>query len=102
MLKLVNAIDVTKQGPLFEELVTHLGKSDDSNRLTLLSKILNQSVALKFGKRISLSSVAIITQALNNLIQKQAPKLKELETETRVELAETLGLLYYFKHGNLM
>lgn len=29
-LKLVNDIDVFKQGPIFEELVTHLGKSDDA------------------------------------------------------------------------
>ena len=102
MLKLVNAIDTTKQGTLFEELVTHLSKSDNSNRLTLLFQIMNQSVALKFGRRISSASVVIMTQALNNLIQKQAVKLKELNTETRVELAETLGLLYYFKHGNVM
>jgi hypothetical protein len=68
LLKLVNAIDTTKQGPIFEELVTHLSKSDNSDRLTLLFQIMNQSVALKFGRRVSAASVVIMTQALNNLI----------------------------------
>ena len=80
LLKLVNAIDVKKLSPIFEDLVPHLGKSDDANRLTLLFKVFNQSVALKFGRRIDMASLVVITQALNNLVQKQAAKLKELPT----------------------
>ena len=60
------------------------------------------SVALKFGRRISQTAVVIATQALNNLVQKQGAKLRELPTETKAELAETLGLLFYFKHTNVM
>ena len=67
---MVNAIDIKKLSFIFGELVTHLAKPDDSTRLTLLFKIFNQSVALKFGKRINESSVLVITQALNNLVQK--------------------------------
>ena len=59
-------------------------------------------MALKFGRRISQGSVVVITQALNNLVQKQANSLMELPRETRAELAGTLGLLYYFKHSNVM
>ena len=44
----------------------------------------------------------MITQALNNLVQKQADSLMGLPMETRAELAGTLGLLYYFKHSNVM
>ena len=67
-LKLVNAIDTLKLSTILEELVKHLALPDDAIRLALLSKILNQSVALKFGKRIDQSSVVVLTQALNNLI----------------------------------
>ena len=67
-LKLVNEIDVNKLGPVFEQLVANLGKVDDSNRLELLFKVFNTSVALKFGRRINQASVIVITQALNNLV----------------------------------
>ena len=68
ILKLVNEIDTTKLDAIFEEVVRHLAKSDDTARLTLLFKIFNQSVALKFGRRINQGSVVIMTQALNNLV----------------------------------
>ena len=68
LLKLVNAIDVHKLGAIFELLVKHLAKGEEPSRLTLLFKVLNQSVALKFGRRISQGSVVVITQALNNLV----------------------------------
>ena len=80
----------------------HLSKVDESSRLELLFKVFNTSVALKFGRRISQASVIVITQALNNLVQKQNAKLLELPLATRTELAETLGLLYYFKHASVM
>ena len=59
---------VNKLGPVFEQLVANLGKVDDSNRLELLFKVFNTSVALKFGRRINQASVIVITQALNNLV----------------------------------
>lgn len=49
-----------------------------------------------------MNSLVVITQALNNIVQKQQQMVRELPRETRTELAETLGLLYYFKFGNLM
>ena len=64
--------------------------------------MLNQSVALKFGRRISQSTVVVIVQALNNLVQKQGDKLIKLPVETRAELSETMALLYYFKHSAVL
>ena len=61
LLKLVNEIDTTKLDAIFEEVVRHLAISDDAARLTLLFKIFNQSVALKFGRRINQGSVVILT-----------------------------------------
>lgn len=102
LLKLVNSIDTGKLGGIFEQAVDHLSKGDSPERLTLLLRIFNQSVALKLGRRIDMNSVVIMTQALNKIVQKQGQMVRDLSLETRVELAETLGLLYYFKFGNLM
>jgi len=46
--------------------------------------------------------VVSLTQILNNLVQKQSSRLRQLPTTTRAELAETLGLLYYYKHSNVL
>ena len=59
-------------------------------------------MALKFGRRISQSTVVVMVQALNNLVQKQGDKLRKLPVETRAELSETMALLYYFKHSAVL
>jgi len=41
LLKVVNSVDVGKLHSLFEQLETHLGTSEDPNRLTLLFKVFN-------------------------------------------------------------
>jgi len=60
-LKLINGIDTNRLSSVFELLIEHLAKSDISARLTLFFKVLNTSVALKFGRRISQGSVLVIT-----------------------------------------
>ena len=101
-LKLVNGIDVGKQLPIFEELTEKLGKADDGGRLELMFRVLNESVKLKYGRRLGHAAVIHITQALNNLATKRSEQARGLPQEAREKFAETLGLLYYFKHSNVL
>ena len=61
LLKLVNSIDSGKLNKVFDQAISLLGQGDDQNRLTLLFQIFNQSIALKFGRKIDQSSVVVIT-----------------------------------------
>lgn len=101
-LKLVNGIDVLKQVPIFEELTEKLCKANDGRLLELMFRVLNESVKLKYGRRLGQASVIHITQALNNLATKRSEQVRELPQEAREKFAETLGLLYYFKHSNVL
>jgi hypothetical protein len=65
-LKLVNTVDTAKQMPLYEELtsalVKVLGDTDDKRKqrgLCLLFQVINDSVRLKFGKRVSPEAVIL-------------------------------------------
>ena len=83
-IKLFNGIDAAKQQPLFDSIQ----KSLLDTELGLL--ILQDSIKLKFGNRLSHLSVLQILEMLEKMVKKgQNPEL----------LAETLNYLYYFKHS---
>lgn len=67
--------------------------------LTLLFQVMSDSVRLKYGKRCCQEAVILYTQTLNNLLSKHINECIALTEPTRVMIAETLGMLYYFKHA---
>jgi len=108
-LKLINNIDISKQMPLFEELTSALmgclAVGDEAQKqigLTLLFQVMNDSVRLKYGKRFCQEAVILFTQTLNNLLSKHIAECVALSAPTRVMIAETLGMLYYFKHAQVV
>jgi len=86
--------------PIFEALTQSLCTSDAA--VSLMLKVLNDVVQLKFGKRISQSAVIHIVQTFNMLFKQKLETTLALDKSTRHSLASTLGLVYYFKHGYVM
>ena len=86
-IKLFNGIDAAKQQPLFDSIQ----KSLLDTELGLL--VLQDSIKLKFGNRLSHLSVLQILEMLEKMVK------KGLNGEL---LAETLNYLYYFKHSQIV
>jgi len=86
-IKLFNGIDSAKQQPLFDSIQ----KSLLDTELGLL--VLQDSIKLKFGNRLSHLSVLQILEMLEKMVK------KGLNGEL---LAETLNYLYYFKHSQIV
>ena len=62
-------------------------------------QVLNESVKLKYDRRLGQDSVIHITQALKNLATRRGEQVRELPQEARKKFAETLGILNYYKHS---
>ena len=105
-IKLFNAIDSSKQQLLFESIYKHLVVFDeeiDENSLVLGLEIIQDSIKLKFGSRLSHLSVIQLMESLNYLMTtKQKCLQRKLSLECKVVLASTLGNLFYFKNAALI
>lgn len=73
--------------------------SEKEDDLNLILHIFKDSNRIKYGKRLYNYGVIQIIQMFNNLLQKNIAFTNSLSTKTKVNMAETLGVLYYFKHN---
>jgi hypothetical protein len=82
-LKLVNTIDTKKQLPMFLVLTESL------DYVTLMGSIINDTVKLKFGRRVS-------DELGTHLLKQLQSMIKSCDLQDQIVLAESLSLLYYF------
>jgi hypothetical protein len=89
-LKMLNNID-TQQTLVVYEIVTEC--LTDAETIPLLYKILNDAIRLKYGKRVSKNLEQFLLKTLTN-------QMKKVDQPKAVQclVAETLSLLFYFKH----
>jgi len=103
LIKLFNAIDTSKQHPLFAAVHRHLlnnGAELSEKPLSLALSIIQDSVKFKYGSRLSHLSTIQVLESLNHIMKKQNHlALNGFSSETREQLALTLGQVYYFKHA---
>jgi hypothetical protein len=59
-------------------------------------------IKLKHGRRVTQYGIVSMTQVLNTLLHANAQKTVKLDKAIKVHIAETLNLMYYYKHHNVM
>jgi hypothetical protein len=59
-------------------------------------------IKLKHGRRVTQYGIVSMTQVLNTLLHANAQKTVKLEKAIKVHIAETLNLMYYYKHHNVL
>jgi hypothetical protein len=90
---MVNNIDTQKTLPVFEILGASLSSAET---LPILLKIFNDTIRLKFGKRVSKPVETFFLKTLTNLM-----KQGDLPVGIQCQVAETLSFLFYFKHEHV-
>jgi|TARA_B110000285_G_C15086362_1_gene596423 hypothetical protein len=103
LIKLFNAIDTSKQHPLFAAVHRHLlnnGTELSEKPLSLALSIIQDAVKFKYGSRLSQLSTIQVLESLNHIMKKQNHlALNSFSSETKEQLALALGQVYYFKHA---
>jgi hypothetical protein len=60
-------------------------------------------IKLKYGRRVSQYGIVSITEFLNYLLaSKSGAVIKSLSFDVKIKIAETLSLLYYYKHNQVL
>ena len=65
----------------------------------MLLIIIQDVIKLKHGRRVSAYAIVSITEVLNNLLHSKLQKTLHLKLDTKLSIAKTLSILYYYKHG---
>jgi hypothetical protein len=106
LIKLFNAIDSSKQHPLFEAVHRHLlnnGAELAEQPVSLALNIIQDAAKFKYGSRLSHLSTIQILESLNHIMKKQNQlALNGFSSEIKEQLTMALGQLYYFKHATVL
>jgi len=106
LIKLFNAIDTSKQHPLFAAAHRGLlnnGTGLSEEPLSLALSIIQDAVKFKYGSRLSHLSTIQVLESLNHIMKKQNHlALNSFSSETKKQLALTLGQVYYLKQAAVL
>lgn len=80
-------------------MVKTLDWKNNGGDLTLLLVIFQDTIKLKYGRRVPQYGIITMTECLNHFLSK---KSAIMTTELKVSIAETMSLLYYYKHGQVV
>ena len=101
-LKLNNAVDTEKQQPIYDSLSQNLQYKESEEDLNLLLVIFKDAIKFKFGRRFGKYGLISLTQVLNHILQKNLTKASNYSQLTKINLASTMSVIFYFKHHALL
>ena len=98
ILKLVNEVDTEKHQVIYDSLSKALNFKEHGKDLQLLLTLYRNCIKLKHGRRISQYAIVSIIESLNTVLHSNLQATLIQDSETKLAIAETLSLVYYYKH----
>lgn len=102
IMKLVNEVDTEKHQLIYDSISNVINWRENEEELKLVLSIIQDIIKLKHGRRVSPYAIVSITDILNTLLHSQLQKTVKLELQTKITLAETLCVLYYYKYQQVL